>query len=86
MGQIKHKLFLYWGMQNTLLHVSEFQIENAAQFRFAERLEYNDLVDAVNEFRPKCPPCCLDTAARYLFGEPLIGCAQLSLSYHALET
>src|SRR6266699_336324 len=40
----------------------EFEIQDLFELAIAERSEYNDLVEAVNELRGEPPPCCFHAA------------------------
>ena len=56
-------------LENSLLHLAQFQIEDAAQFRLTERLEHHDLIDAVHELRRELPARGFDSALRHLLAQ-----------------
>src|SRR5579875_2469677 len=70
----KDERLLRWRQEDTLLHLTQFEIEDASQFRFAERFKNDDLVDAVHELGRKLPACRFDSAPTHFLGQLFIHC------------
>ena len=55
LGHAEEKLPL-GGVQHTLLHLTQFDIEHFLKLLALQRVEYHNLVEAVHEFRRELPP------------------------------
>jgi len=58
-GDRKYEAFIRRRIENSLLHLSQFQIEDPAQFIFAQLLIDNHFVDSVHEFGREFAARCL---------------------------